>query len=125
MCRRGGSTRSRRCRSCENFAEARILNTVSLQTEERRVFLLLLLLVFRLDSTLISFPTCAHSSDWAMAVSLVRVAHDERHNYRYVYATIAIFCLLRSQRRRLAAYTAIAESENERRAVAASLAQTG
>lgn len=41
-----GSARSRRCRSCENLAEARILNTVSLQTEERRVCVVVFLFVW-------------------------------------------------------------------------------
>lgn len=95
-----GSARSHRCRSCENFAEARILNTVSLQTEERRVCVVVFLFVWgRLGSTLISLPTRAHSVHSATAVSLMHAAHDERHNYRYVYATIAIFCLLHVQPR--------------------------
>lgn len=46
----------------------------------------------------------------------MRVAHDERHNYRYVYATIAIFCLFRSQRHRLAAYKQHCASTQKERA---------
>lgn len=38
-----------------------------------------------------------------IASSLKRVAHDERHNYRYVYATIAIFCWHHFPASRLAA----------------------
>lgn len=106
-----GSARSRRCRSCENFAEARILNTVSLQTEERRVGVVVFLFVW-----VLLWFRCAPS---ATSVSLMHAAHDERHNYRYVYATIAIFCLLHVQPRWLAV-----NAVRERCSVAVSFAQT-
>jgi len=85
LCRGRCRRRRRRIWSCENFAATKILNTVSLQSEER-----------------------ASRSHPPPAVPLAHQSHDERHNYRYVYATIAIFCccsrlVLRAEQSEMAA----------------------